>query len=671
MPLHSVVTPILILTSALFAGCRGAELPSGEHTRRESAAAHRAAALPDSAATARMVEQTRRALVARRAGDAAAARAELERAGEALEPVRDWVEVAMLQAAREAGDSAEALAVAERLASSLTGAPASVAWAEVGRLRAARGDSARALEALRRAMEIDAMLPGALDAARQAVGYRGLTSADHRRVGEVLLAHGGTERGTAQLASYLSGAQGTPEALAPLHARVGRGLFLMRRYAEAERHLRVASPHDGEAALLLGRTLLRSGSGDAGVREYRAVAERYAGSATAAEAYLRIGDLALDADRREEARAAYRSAIETAPATAPAAQAAARLAADALGVGDARATLALLERQTAAAPTAPALAPAWFWSGRLRLVLGDETRAREDFRRAMQVDPYSYYGVRAAERIGSSLASVPLAQEPPVPKEADAEIDRVFWRVDVLRALALTDAATGETALLRSRYEAEPAALARIAREMAPRGQPIAAGVLARDAQRRLGVWSESALRVVYPFPYRDIVVREARRNGLDPFVVAGLIRQESYFSPVAVSGAGAVGLMQVMPETGRQLASAAGVSNYRPALLSDPDANVRIGTRFLAAQMRRWNGREDFVFAAYNAGPSRVQRWRLFPEQRDAERFIERIPFEETRDYVKQVSFHAAVYRRLYGSAPQASSGGVASAARGAAGAP
>ena len=83
----------------------------------------------------------------------------------------------------------------------------------------------------------------------------------------------------------------------------------------------------------------------------------------------------------------------------------------------------------------------------------------------------------------------------------------------------------------------------------------------------------------------------------------------------------------------------------------------MRIGTRFLAAQMRRWNGREDFVFAAYNAGPARVQRWRLFPEQADPERFVERIPYEETRDYVKRVSFHVAVYRRLYGDAPATAS--------------
>ncbi|HEV2132256.1 MAG TPA: lytic transglycosylase domain-containing protein, partial [Longimicrobiaceae bacterium] len=116
------------------------------------------------------------------------------------------------------------------------------------------------------------------------------------------------------------------------------------------------------------------------------------------------------------------------------------------------------------------------------------------------------------------------------------------------------------------------------------------------------------------------------------------------------VSPAGAVGLMQVMPATGRGLARAAGIANFDPQMLRQPETNVRLGTRFLADLQRRYGGRATDVFAAYNAGPGRLVRWRTLPEYADEELFAERIPFQETRDYVKIVRFNAQMYRMLYG---------------------
>src|SRR5690606_21978030 len=128
----------------------------------------------------------------------------------------------------------------------------------------------------------------------------------------------------------------------------------------------------------------------------------------------------------------------------------------------------------------------------------------------------------------------------------------------------------------------------------------------------------------------------EAAERGVDPFLAAGLIRQESMFNPRARSGAGALGLMQVMPKTGATLARALGVRNFKPEMLRQPDVNVHLGMRYLADQLKTWNGRIVPVLAAYNAGPTRVQRWRNFPEWGRDELFAERIPYDETRDYVK-----------------------------------
>jgi soluble lytic murein transglycosylase len=145
-------------------------------------------------------------------------------------------------------------------------------------------------------------------------------------------------------------------------------------------------------------------------------------------------------------------------------------------------------------------------------------------------------------------------------------------------------------------------------------------------------------------------VTAAARANDLDPYLVAGLIRQESMFNPRARSAVGAIGLMQVMPATGARLGRSLGLDEVRASQLTDPAINLRIGTRFLADQIRAHNGRLVDAIAAYNAGPHRVERWREFPEHRDPELFAERIPFEETRDYVRIVRQNARIYRELYG---------------------
>ncbi|HWK88578.1 MAG TPA: lytic transglycosylase domain-containing protein, partial [Longimicrobium sp.] len=173
----------------------------------------------------------------------------------------------------------------------------------------------------------------------------------------------------------------------------------------------------------------------------------------------------------------------------------------------------------------------------------------------------------------------------------------------------------------------------RIALALQERGEPVGARFL----------------RILYPLPYRGIIEGEARLRGLDPAQVAAMIRQESWFNATAVSGPGARGLMQVMPETGRILAAGAGIRRWDAELLFNPEINVALGTRYLADQMAAYGGRLPYVFSAYNAGPHRVERWRRLPEARDLELFTERIPYQETRDYVKILTRNAALYRGLY----------------------
>jgi soluble lytic murein transglycosylase len=165
------------------------------------------------------------------------------------------------------------------------------------------------------------------------------------------------------------------------------------------------------------------------------------------------------------------------------------------------------------------------------------------------------------------------------------------------------------------------------------------------------GAWTRSLLEAVYPLPHREALVEAAAREGLPPALVAAVIRQESAFDARATSPAGAVGLMQLMPGTAAELAR-----DPRPRLvdegaLTDPELSLELGARYLAAMLDRFDGSWTAALIAYNAGPRRYERWRGFPEfGGDRELAVERIPFGETRRYVKAVLRNVRVYRRLHG---------------------
>ena len=147
-----------------------------------------------------------------------------------------------------------------------------------------------------------------------------------------------------------------------------------------------------------------------------------------------------------------------------------------------------------------------------------------------------------------------------------------------------------------------------------------------------------------YPMKYRDHIVEYSKQNGLDPFLMMGLIHQESFYDPKAKSAVGALGLMQLMPSTGKELAARLGTSPN----LTDAKTNLRLGTAHFKMLVNLFGGNTELAVAAYNAGQGRVAQWRrTLPHPMDE--FLEAIPFRETRTYVKHVVMLASAYRRMY----------------------
>src|SRR5262249_16661760 len=148
---------------------------------------------------------------------------------------------------------------------------------------------------------------------------------------------------------------------------------------------------------------------------------------------------------------------------------------------------------------------------------------------------------------------------------------------------------------------------------------------------------------------YRPELMAAARKAEVDPYLVAGLIRQESEFNPQAVSRANAYGLTQVRPATGREFARRAGVLRFTNAVLFQPAANLKIGAEIFRSMLASHSGRLEETLASYNAGPRRAAEWLSWNTYREPAEFVESIPFTETRDYVQAVLRNADMYRRLY----------------------
>ncbi len=160
--------------------------------------------------------------------------------------------------------------------------------------------------------------------------------------------------------------------------------------------------------------------------------------------------------------------------------------------------------------------------------------------------------------------------------------------------------------------------------------------------------------RILFPEAYWPQIKAAAAANGLDPYMVASLIRQESEFNPQAISNKSAYGLMQLLPSVGKSMAKEEGLKHFQTSQLLDPYVNIQLGCRYLKQTMDKFGGTPEYVFAAYNAGDARVADWRSAADEQSIDEFVESIPFTETRDYVQAILRNEDIYRSIDQTAAQ-----------------
>jgi soluble lytic murein transglycosylase len=316
---------------------------------------------------------------------------------------------------------------------------------------------------------------------------------------------------------------------------------------------------------------------------------------------------------------------------------------------------------------------ALYFLGRLYEQNGDLSSARACYRKLADSYQNHYYSMLARDRlarpevaaaVGDSaadavLAEVKLAQAPPIPAIVTGATTARIERSRLLRSAGLDDLADGELRFgARNGGQGSLLGMELAASADSPHQALHIMKAMAPDyLNLNLDAAPRKFWELLFPLPYRTELESDARQRGLDPFLVAGLIRQESEFDPEALSPAKAYGLTQVLPVTGREFARKAGIPRFNTRLLWQPAVNLRIGTSVLRSMLDSNGGHLEQTLAAYNAGPSRVTQWSGWNEYREAAEFVESIPFNETRDYVQAVLRNADTYRRLYASTPERAS--------------
>src|SRR5690348_6814601 len=306
-----------------------------------------------------------------------------------------------------------------------------------------------------------------------------------------------------------------------------------------------------------------------------------------------------------------------------------------------------------------------YWLGRAAEHNGKTPEARSYFEKDVDRFPQTYFGHAAAEH----LSKLPQTEaDPPAPeileKIPPAPALRPFdepippaaqdrWpRAQALRTIAFDASAEQElkvayyaTSSPRFLYEAAQAAFDQGHFAV---GMSYGRTIVPNFEARKLSDLPLSVWKVLYPLPYEAVIRREAAKNNFDPMLAAGLMRQESTFQSDALSAQNAIGLMQVIPKTGRLLARQLRV-RYSNDRLFQPEYNIQLGMLYISGLVKL-TGAPEYALAAFDAGEDRIAAWKAERNYDEIPELVESIPFSETRDYVQIVLRNSEVYRMIYG---------------------
>jgi soluble lytic murein transglycosylase len=548
----------------------------------------------------------------------------------------------------------------------------------LGRAYARLGDTVRAGEALRRVYYTMPLAPEASDAkaALERLPSPAPAAFAERKQRADLLAQG--RRHTEAVAEYRSLiADAVPAERYGLQVALGVALHRAGNNGEA-RQLLESLPETGDDAnaqrLLALAEIARAADDDGRFNELISRMRETASTNPAfADALLLGGNMYLLRRDYDRAIDFYRELQQRFPASKRASYAHWKAAWLTLRQGRKEEAKRDFEAQVAWYPDAAEVPAALYWRARLAEDDNDLVKARSWYKKLAERFPHYYYADLARQRLRTLSATgdpppdpilerIPAVAVPSSLASAALPADDVRLQ----KSMLLRNGGLTEFAIRELRAAAEHGGASWANREIARIYQEDGQYHRALQTLKR-AVPTYYALEInalprpywegLFPRPFWTDLKRFSATNRLDPFLVASLIRQESEFNPGAVSRADALGLMQLLPVTGRKVARDLRIRRFSTSQLLSPATNIQLGTRYFQQLVAHFDGRLEYALAAYNAGPDRVQSWLADGHFRDPQEFVESIPFTETREYVQAILRNASMYRRIYADAAATSS--------------
>ena len=568
------------------------------------------------------------------------------------------------EAAEAVGDYAAAVDIYDRLATDKAAVSDDV-LSRLGRAALAAGDRRKAAAAYQRVYyeyaltEAGAAAASQVDLLRDQIERSGY-KADLARASMLFGARRYADA-RAAFQEILAETTGDDRELADL--RIAESDYFLKRYDAARERLRPyleRASRRAEARFFHLSLLRDTGQHDQYVTLTRALVDDYPNDSWAEEALNNLGTHYILNNDDERAAQVFAELYQKFPTGPRAERAAWKSGWWAYKNDDHASTVRIFEGAAAAFPRSDYRPTFLYWAARSHAKLGHGDAAVERLQVVHADYGNSYYGRLASRHLGRRGES--LAADRPVsaslqPVTAAAPRPPTEARIRTLLGAGLYDDALNELRYAQRAWGGSPAIDATIAWAYHRKGELRRAITLMRRAYPHFltsGGHRElpaEILQVIFPLMYWDAIRKHSAAYDLDPYLVAALIAQESTFDPKIRSVANAWGLMQIVPSTGRRLARTLKIPRFSIATLTDPVANIRMGTLYFSQLVRQFGG-THYALASYNAGENRVVRWRAERPGIEEDEFIDDIPFPETQNYVKRILGTAEDYRRLYGEA-------------------
>ena len=400
-------------------------------------------------------------------------------------------------------------------------------------------------------------------------------------------------------------------------------------FLRTQAELRQAAPTSSwleQSLLSAGNMFLVKRDYNRAIDFYRELQQRYPNGARASYAHWKVAWLSLRQQRIEDAKKGF-------------------------------------EQQIGVYPTSNEVPAALYWRGRVAEEDGETAKARAFYQKLSDRFRNYYYAELGRQRLrvlkaeGDPIHYALLDHVPPLNTPGKVEIaeppadDLHLEKAHLLENGALLDLAVREVgAVLAADSNWAPTEVARIYADSGRYDRAIQ--VMKHAVPSYFAVDIPELPRpyweALFPKAYWTDLRRFSAQNDLDPYLVASLIRQESEFNPNAISHANAVGLMQLLPGTGKKVAKDLKIHHFTPSQLYTPTMNLELGTKYFKSMVDRF-GSFEYALAAYNAGADRVEDWKSQGKYRDVPEFVESIPFTETREYVQAIMRNTNVYKQLY----------------------